>query len=240
MRIPRTTGAVSGLLIVLLGTWAALIPFVGPYFDYSFGTNATWHYTTNRLWLDILPGALAVLGGLMLIVARTRRAGIVGGWLAVLAGGWLVVGPAVSLTWESSTAPIGRPLFGSTRQMLELVGYFYGAGALIVALSAFAAGRFVSRPRLVEDAALVAERGARRPARREAPARRGVAEDAAVAGGAAGAAGEPGVADRRGAVAAAGEAAAEQPRRSRLPFFSRRRQARREGYGSERGSERIG
>ena len=58
MRIARSTGAVSGFLIALLGIWGALIPFVGPYFDYSFGTNSTWHYTADRLWLNILPGAL--------------------------------------------------------------------------------------------------------------------------------------------------------------------------------------
>ena len=156
MRLPRSTGAVSGVLLVVLGLWGALIPFVGPYFDYSFGVNSTWHYTSDRLWLDILPGALTVIGGLLLIGARTRSAGIFAGWLALIGGAWLVVGPAMSLTWESGQGPIGRPLFGSTRQMLELVGYFYGLGALIVALSAFSIGRFMSRPRVATEAAAVA------------------------------------------------------------------------------------
>ena len=156
MRIARSTGAVSGLLIALLGIWGALIPFVGPYFDYSFETNSTWHYTADRLWLDILPGALALLAGLLLLTASRRPSGTLGGWLAVTAGAWFVIGPSVSLTWESGVGPIGRPLFGSTRQMLELVGYFYGLGALIIALGAFAVGRFVSRPLLREEPAMVA------------------------------------------------------------------------------------
>ncbi len=151
MRIARSTGAISGLLIALLGLWGALIPFIGPYFDYSFGVNSAWHFTTDRLWLNILPGALAVLGGVLLFLAATRAAGAIGGWLAVLAGAWFAVGPAVSVTWESGAGPIGRPLFGSSRQMLELVGYFYGLGVLIVALAAFAVGRFASRPRLAEE-----------------------------------------------------------------------------------------
>jgi hypothetical protein len=155
MRLPRSTGAVSGLMIVLLGLWGALIPFVGPYFDYSFGTNTTWHWTTDRLWLNVVPGAVAVLGGLLLLTSATRARGALGGWLATIAGAWFVVGPAVSLTWEHGRGPIGAPLGGSTRQMLELVGYFYGLGALIVALAAFAAGRFASRPRIAEDAAAV-------------------------------------------------------------------------------------
>jgi hypothetical protein len=150
MRIARSTGTFSGLVIAILGVWGALIPFVGPYFDYSFGVNSAWHYTTDRLWLCILPGALALLAGLILLAARTRTAGAFGGWLAIVAGAWFVIGPAVSLTWEAGPGPIGSPLFGSARQMAELIGYFYGLGALIVAFGAFAAGRFAPGPRLVE------------------------------------------------------------------------------------------
>jgi len=174
MRIARSTGAVSGFLIALLGIWGALIPFVGPYFDYSFGTNSTWHYTTDRLWLNILPGALAVVAGIMLMTASRRHYGALGGWLAVTAGAWFVIGPAVSLTWESGAGPgagpIGRPLFGSTRQALELVGYFYGLGALIIGLGAFAAGRFVSRPVLGGRPAMVAAPGRQAAARSQAAA----------------------------------------------------------------------
>ena len=137
-------------MIALLGAWGALIPFVGPYFDYSFGINSTWHYTTDRLWLCVLPGALALLAGLMLLTARTRVTGAFAGWLAIVAGAWFVIGPAVSLTWESGAGPIGPPLFGTTRQMAELIGYFYGLGALIVAFGAFAVGRFAPGPRMVD------------------------------------------------------------------------------------------
>src|SRR5207248_3683870 len=106
MRIARTTGAFSGLLIAVLGIWGALIPFIGPYFNYSFGTNSTWHYTTDRLWLNILPAAVALVGGFLLVGAATRAAGIVGGWLALTAGAWFVVGPALSRTWEHGEGPI--------------------------------------------------------------------------------------------------------------------------------------
>jgi len=148
MRIARSTGAASGLLIALLGVWGALIPFVGPYFDYSFGVNSTWHYTTDRLLLCILPGAAALVGGVLMIKAASRASGAFGGWLAVLAGAWFVIGPVLSRTWEHGAGPIGAPLFGNTRQAVELIGYFYGLGTLIVALAAFAVGRFASRPAL--------------------------------------------------------------------------------------------
>lgn len=127
---------------MLLGLWGGLIPFVGPYFDYAFGPNSTWHYTTDRLWLNILPGAVALIAGLRLLTARSRSASRLGGWLAVLAGTWFVIGPAVSLTWETGAGPIGPPLHDSTRQMLELVGYFYLLGAVIVFFGAVMLGRF--------------------------------------------------------------------------------------------------
>jgi len=213
------------VLLVVLGLWGALIPFVGPYFDYSFGVNSTWHYTSDRLWLDILPGALTVIGGLLLIGARTRSAGIFAGWLALIGGAWLVVGPAVSLTWESGQGPIGRPLFGSTRQMLELVGYFYGLGALIVALSAFSIGRFMSRPRVATEAAAVASGPSRRrrAASREAAAGP-AADERAAERPAAGerASGEPAPAT---GTAPAEPARAQGPPEKRRLFARRRRGA---------------
>ncbi len=39
-------------MLVVLGVWGGLIPFIGPYFGYAFGSHATWHWTANRLWLD--------------------------------------------------------------------------------------------------------------------------------------------------------------------------------------------
>jgi hypothetical protein len=138
----------SGLIVLVLGIWAGLVPFIGPYFHYSFGSNATWHYTANRFWLDILPAIAVVIGSLVLLRSANRISGVVGSWLAIAGGAWLAVGPAVSRVWEHGPGPIGGPLYGSARQTLELVGYFYGVGVLIAALSAFALGRFVSRPAL--------------------------------------------------------------------------------------------
>ncbi|MFZ0381587.1 MAG: hypothetical protein WAL38_27425 [Solirubrobacteraceae bacterium] len=157
LRLPRTTGALSGLLVLLLGVWGGLIPFIGPYFHYAFGGYQHWHWTSQRLWLNVVPGAVAVIGGLMLMRARTRVGGLTAGWVAVAAGAWFAIGPTVSILWHHTIYAIGAPMGGHTRQMLEWVGYFYGLGALIIGLAAFAMGRFFSRPRLVAEAAAVAE-----------------------------------------------------------------------------------
>jgi len=138
MRVPRTTGGFSGVAIVVLGLWGALVPFVGPYFHYAFGNYDAWHFTTNRFWLDVLPGALAVIGGLLLLRAATRKGGLIGGWLALIAGGWFAVGPTVSLLWDGAGNPIGAPVGGQVQRTLELLGYFHLLGFVIATLAAFA------------------------------------------------------------------------------------------------------
>ncbi|MEP9383232.1 hypothetical protein [Nocardioides sp. KR10-350] len=128
------------MLLVLLGAWGALIPFVGPYFDYAYTPDNTWDYTSGRLILEILPGAGAVLGGLLVLGSANRLAAALGGWLAAVSGAWFVVGVPLSAIWGSPT--VGDPTGGATRQAVEYVGFFGGLGAAIVFLAAFALGRF--------------------------------------------------------------------------------------------------
>ncbi len=54
-RIPRRRGVATGVFLVMLGLWGALIPFVGPYFDYQIGTTSTWDWSIDRFWLSVLP-----------------------------------------------------------------------------------------------------------------------------------------------------------------------------------------
>lgn len=37
MVMPRSRGAVSGLLLVIAGLWAGFVPFFGPYLNLAFG-----------------------------------------------------------------------------------------------------------------------------------------------------------------------------------------------------------
>jgi hypothetical protein len=144
-RVPRSRGAVSGFLLVLLGIWAGLIPFVGPYFNYEFGSDNTWVMTWDRAWLEVLPAAALFFGGLILLGSRSRIGGILGGWLALAGGVWFVIGPSFSMLWDSSlgpAAPGDLPIGSNGVQFLEYIGFFYGVGALGTALAAFALGRF--------------------------------------------------------------------------------------------------
>ena len=159
MRPARSTGAVAGIALVILGVWGALIPFVGPYFNYGYSPDATWHFTTNRLWLDIIPGVATALCGVVLIVSARRRSGVFAAWLALFAGVWFVVGPSFSLLWAHAPAGplysgIGAPIGGHDRAAAEAIGFFYGVGVLVIALAAFAIARFAYRAPRAEDAGL--------------------------------------------------------------------------------------
>jgi hypothetical protein len=144
--MPRRRGAATGVLIVIIGAWCALIPFIGPYFNFTVGPDATWHMTSGRLWLSLLPGVVAVVGGLMLILARNRASAALGAQLAMAAGAWLVIGPEVSRLWMASGTPAtGTALGGTDRQVLEMLLYFYATGAAILALAGIAFGRVTAR-----------------------------------------------------------------------------------------------
>lgn len=145
--MPRSRGAASAVLLVALGIWGAVIPFVGPYFTYAFGTDTPWVFTVDGLWLNILPGIVVFLGGLLLGPSRNRISGGLGAWLALAGGIWFTVGPTLSQLWGAPgpADPIGEPLGPSWWQALEQLGYFYGLGALVTALAALALGRLTVR-----------------------------------------------------------------------------------------------
>ena len=143
----RSHGLISGSLLALLGLWGALVPFVGPYFNYSFGVADPWSFTADRLWLNILPGIAVAFGGLMLALSTSRTNSRWGAWLALLGGIWFTIGPTLAQLWHaaSTRVPIGEPLGAVSMQTLEQLGYFYGLGALIIALASFTLGRFSVR-----------------------------------------------------------------------------------------------
>ena len=98
----------SGLLLVLLGTWGALIPFVGPYFHYAYTPDQGWTYTTGRFWLEILPGPPRLLGGLIVLISASRPLAHFGAWLAALGGAWFALGSVIGPTWSGMNMSAGQ------------------------------------------------------------------------------------------------------------------------------------
>ncbi|GAA4230946.1 hypothetical protein GCM10022254_26990 [Actinomadura meridiana] len=141
MRAPRSRGGLSGLLLVLLGLWGGLLPFVGPYFGFGFSPDDTWVYDTDRLQLVIAPAVAVVLGGLIVLAAANRAFAMLGGWLAALGGAWFVVGTTVAALWDVNG--VGSPLGSDEGQRVaENLSGFLGLGVVIAFLAGLALGRF--------------------------------------------------------------------------------------------------
>lgn len=141
LRVRRSQGALSGALLVLLGIWGALIPFVGPYFHYAYTPDRAWVATSARMWLEVLPGVVTMLGGIVVLVSRFRPTAVFGAWLAALAGAWFAVGDVLAGRWARLPQP-GTPAGGTARAVLEQIGFFTGLGIVIVFVAALALGRF--------------------------------------------------------------------------------------------------
>jgi hypothetical protein len=145
LQMRRSRGAASGLLLVLLGAWGALIPFIGPYFHYAYTPDQTWAYSTARLWLEILPGAAVFLGGILLVIATGRHIALFGAVLAAAAGAWFTLGTMLSPLWNNQVTLGGSPASSTvTMRIAEQLGFFSALGLVIVFIAAAAFGRILS------------------------------------------------------------------------------------------------
>jgi hypothetical protein len=144
LRVSRSRGAVSGVLLVLLGAWGALVPFIGPAFDFGYTPDKSWTWTAARGWLEVLPGAVVVVGGLLLLVSANRVLAALGACLAVAGGAWFIVGP--QLADLLNIGAVGTPArSGTGMRALEALSYFYALGAIVLFLAAAAFGRLSIR-----------------------------------------------------------------------------------------------
>jgi hypothetical protein len=156
LHMPRSRGAVSGLLLVILGVWGALIPFIGPYFHFAYTPNQPWAWSTARAWLEVFPGVTTAIGGFLLLISGNRATAMFGGWLAVIGGAWFVVGR--TLTPLLRIGDIGHPIAWTDAKRAALeIAYFSGLGALIVFLGGAALARVSVRTARDLESALIAE-----------------------------------------------------------------------------------
>jgi hypothetical protein len=160
MRVPWTRGATSGALLIILGAWAAIVPFIGPYLNFAYtpATNTAWHWTAARGWLEVAPGAAAIAGGLLLLASTNRAVAIAGSWLGVAGGAWLIVGPSLADVLDQAVGT-PDPTSSSNVQALEELFFFYGVGALILFFAATALGRLSVQS--VRDVTVAEQRAAR-------------------------------------------------------------------------------
>jgi hypothetical protein len=159
MRVPWTRGATSGALLLVLGAWAAIVPFIGPYLDFAYtpATNTAWTWTAGRGWFEVAPGAAVLAGGLLLLGSTNRVVAISGSWLGIAGGAWLIIGPSLTGVLKL-TIGTPDPTSSTNVQALEALFFFYAVGALILFLAAAALGRLSVQS--VRDVAIAEKRAA--------------------------------------------------------------------------------
>jgi len=144
LRTAGTRGVVTGIVIAVLGAWSVLVPLAGPYFGYALSPEGPWTTPWAALWLQIVPGVVLLLCGIVLTLTRRRLAGLVAGVLAAAAGVWLAVGVAL-WPWARVGAPVAGVPAADGISAAEQIGMASGLGAVVTLLAGLAIGRFSVR-----------------------------------------------------------------------------------------------
>jgi hypothetical protein len=144
----RLTVRTIGLLLVALGVWGAIVPFIGPEFDYPFPAGSdvgAWEWSDTAWQLSLVPGIAAAYGGLILVglLGTVRVAPALGALIALVAGAWFVLGAEFSRLW---TSPPSDGTGSDWMVIATNVGYHEGLGLAISVLAGFALGLLALLP----------------------------------------------------------------------------------------------
>jgi hypothetical protein len=135
-----------GFLIALLGAWVIVAALIGPIFNFGFFNDTSWQFSTRQWEMQLIPGIVAVVGGLLLMMP-SRGTGGLGTLLAFAAGGWLIVGPILYPLWANGTI---HPYGTDGMKALRWLGHFYGPGGFILFFAGYTSGLFARRT-VVQD-----------------------------------------------------------------------------------------
>ena len=92
----------------------------------------------------MVPGSVAIVGGIVLIQSRNRLAAVLGAWLSALAGAWFIVGRAVAEPLGVSYTAVPSTT-GTAEAMWIEIANFTGIGAVIMLVAALILGRLSVR-----------------------------------------------------------------------------------------------
>jgi hypothetical protein len=153
------TAKITAFVLIPLGAWVALAPFV-------VGTWA-WEWHLGRFLLAVLPGAVTVIGGLMLLTGRARLASV-GGACALGGGLWFVFAPLVYAFVAGGD--FGTTPGGESVRLAQWLPFLFVGGGLIALLSSYAIG--LVRPLEFGDEAWAETEAASKRARMPLPTER--------------------------------------------------------------------
>jgi hypothetical protein len=149
--VVRPIGAAEvGLLAALVGAWGALSVFVGPIFGYQPTSTSSWDWTTQNGLLHLIPGAVGVGAGLLILASSPARDRIgrgplgLGALLLIAAGAWFVLGP---VAWPIfGTGPAFATGVGAKTNFINQLGSSLGPGLLLAILGGMATKAGIARP----------------------------------------------------------------------------------------------
>jgi hypothetical protein len=141
-----TLAALLGVGTLLAGAWAAIVSLLAPSYGFPIDSVGAWHVTAHRLILHVVPGGVAVIGGLVLLIAlpalRHGKGRIAGGLAALVvmsSGAWLLLGRSALAAITGSTvidSVGGSPSWA----FLLRVAHEWGPGLLLLAFGAWSLG----------------------------------------------------------------------------------------------------
>jgi hypothetical protein len=141
--------ALVGLLTVVLGAWAGIVAYLGPAIKFGATGSPAWTWSLPHTLLWLVPGAVALLCGLIFLAKvpslRNGRGGGIAGlaaFLVVLCGAWLVIGPLAWPVLRTGAVFTGGSVW---HDFLTRVGYSYGPGVILAMLGGTAMGLVVGR-----------------------------------------------------------------------------------------------
>jgi hypothetical protein len=138
----RLTATIAGVLAVVVGAWGGIAPYIGHAIRYSADGSATWTWNLQHGLLSLLPGAMAVVGGLLLIAsawARREQASVLhtlvltgAAVLLGLSAVWFLIGASVWPIYFTSHVPVAA---SPVRTLADMVGYYLAEGFVLAAVA---------------------------------------------------------------------------------------------------------
>jgi hypothetical protein len=138
----RLTATIVGAVAMAAGAWGGIAPYIGHALHYSADGSATWTWDLQHGLLSLLPGAMAVVGGALVIVGawlrrdrapRLHTLGLVGATALLGLGAlWFLIGSSVwPIYFSGQVLASASPV----RAFANVVGTYLAEGFVLAAIA---------------------------------------------------------------------------------------------------------
>jgi hypothetical protein len=138
----RLVATIAGAVAIVVGAWGGIAPYVGHALHYSADGSATWTWNLQHGLLSLLPGAMAVVGGGLIVatawVRRDRTSSLHTVALAVatallgLSAIWFLIGASVWPIFFTGHVLVSA---SPVRTFATVGGTYLGEGFILAAIA---------------------------------------------------------------------------------------------------------